>query len=163
MHVCIDAAWCRNQAVTVDDRRSCAHDDVDAVSGVRVAGLADSADAAVTYANACHANAVNRIEDDDIGDEQITGLTSPERPEPHAIAAGLREPHAELITLVIDPGINAQSQSRVTENHDVTLKRAILAAHAPVSPSRARVAMSAAMAPSAPATSPEGSPSITSR
>ena len=153
----VDATGRDQESVGVDHHGSRADDDVDIGGDIGVAGLADAGDTPLPDADARHADPVDGIEDDGVGEQRIAGLLGRYRPQSDAVPARLGESDSELVMGVADPVGDSQAQPRSAQSQHIARARAV-AAHVDL---RSRSARAAAC--SASAVSLTGVPSTTSR
>ncbi len=121
----VDGAGGGDQALAGDDGGAGADDDVDAVEGVGVAGAADRGDAALADADAGLADALDGVDHQDVGDDQVAGVADGGGLEVQSVAGGLAEAGEELVAGVLGVGLDADDESGVAEPDPVARARAV--------------------------------------
>lgn len=125
VYVGVDGARGGDQPLPRDDRRAGADDDVHPVERVRVPGAADRVDAALPDADGHLADALDRVDDQDVADHHVTGLRHRGGLEVQAVTRGLPETGEELVAGPLAVGLDAHDEPGVAEPDPVTRAGAV--------------------------------------
>lgn len=104
-----------DHALAGDDGRAGADHHVHPVEGVRVPGPADRVDAALADADGHLADAEDRVDDQDVADDDVAGVADGRGLQVQSVPGGLAETGQELVARLLRVGLHADGQPGVAE------------------------------------------------
>ena len=114
-----------DQPLAGDDRGAGAHDHIDVVHHVGVAGPPDPADPTVADADRDLADLSGGVDHDDVGDHHVARLAHRGSLEQQAVASGLAEPGKELVASLLGVVLDLDDQPRVAETDAIADRGAV--------------------------------------